>query len=100
MRLAVAVGLVFGVTVPLITAVLVSLGFARCIDSPQFLNPRPLSWAGGGVGLIAAGAVLLGSAKHPRLGATAVALGVLSIAYGLAGPPYNPCWQWEGFRIG
>jgi len=99
MRLAVAVGLVLGVTAALIAAGLVSLGFARCIDSPQFLNPRPLAWAGGGVGLLTAGAILFGSAKHHRLGVTALALGVLFVAYALAGPPYNSCLQWEGLVI-
>ena len=100
MRLALAAGLVVGLTAALIPAGLASLGFPRCIDSPQFLNPQPLAWAGGGVGLVTAGAIRLGSAKHPRLGATALALGVPFVAYALAGPPYNSCLQWEGLRIG
>jgi hypothetical protein len=100
MRLAVAVGLLLGLFAPLIAVGLVSLGFARCIDSPQFLNPRPLAWAGGGVGLMTAGAILLGSAKHPRLGVTVLAFGTLFIAYALAGPPYNSCREWEGFLRG
>jgi hypothetical protein len=50
--------------------------------------------------LITAGAILLGSAKHPRLGVTVLALGALFIAYGLAGPPYNSCREWEGFLRG
>jgi hypothetical protein len=100
MRLAVAVGLVLGLTAALIPAALAALGFPRCIDSPQFLNPQPLAWAGGGVGLMTTGAMLLGSAKHPRLGATALVLGVLFIGYALAGPSYHSCLPWEGLRIG
>jgi hypothetical protein len=100
MRIAVAVGLLLGFMAPLIAVGLVSLGFARCIDSPQFLNAQPLAWAGGGVGLITAGAMLLGSAKHPRIGVAVLALGALFVAYALAGPPYNSCLQWEGFLRG
>jgi hypothetical protein len=100
MRLAVAVGSLLGLVAPLIAVALVSFGFARCMDSPQFLNPRPLAWAGGGSGLIAAGAILLGSAEHPRLGVTVLVLGTLCIAYALVGPPYHSCREWEGFLRG
>jgi hypothetical protein len=100
MRLAVAVGLLLGLLAPLIAVGLVSLAAARCIDSPQFLNPRPLAWAAGGIGLITAGAFLLGSAKHPRLGVIVLAFGALLIAYALAGPPYISCREWKGFLGG
>ena len=93
MRLAVAVGLLVGLIAPLVAVGLVSLGIARCIDSPQFLNPQPLAWAGGGVGLTTAGAILLGSAQHRRLSVILLALGALIVAVALAGPPYNSCRQ-------
>lgn len=99
MRLAIAVGLTLGLIAPLIAVGLVSLGFARCIDSPQFLNPQPLAWAGGGISLIAGGAILLGTGKDPRLSASVLALGALFVAYALAGPPYNSCRAWEGFPL-
>lgn len=95
MRSVLAIGLVVGVTTPLLVAGLVAMGFPRCIDSPQFLNPQPLGWAGAGAGLIAAGAALVFSAR-PRMGAAALALGIAFLALALAGPPYHSCAQYQG----
>lgn len=96
MRLAVAIGLLVGLMAPFAAVALVSLGYGRCIDSPKFLDPRPLAIAGSGIGLIAAGAIGLGAARQSRLSAAVLGLGVLVVAFALAGPPYNSCKEWEG----
>lgn len=63
----------------------------------KVLDPRPLAIAGSGIGLITAGAIGLGAARQSRSSAVLLGLGVLFVAFALAGPPYNSCKEWEGF---
>lgn len=96
MRIAIGIGSLIGVATPLVAAALVALGITKCMDSPAFLNPQPLAWAGAGVGLLAAGAVLRGSAQHRGVAVIALAVGVVFLALALAGPPYHSCAQYQG----
>jgi len=64
----------------------------RCIDSGPFYAPVVLAWAAGGTGLLAAGSSLVGS-RRTFPGAALVLVGLVVLAYAVAGPPYKSCGQ-------
>jgi peptidoglycan/LPS O-acetylase OafA/YrhL len=69
----------------------------RCIDSPEFYYPPALAYAWGGAALLFLGGTQL---AHHRRGVwvALVLLGVLLLAFALAGPSFKTCGPFEGLR--
>ena len=85
---------VLGVLAGLIVAVLSVFlaGAVRCIDTPEFYDPKVLFWPAVGAASVVAGAFLAG-ADRSRIALPLLLAGLVLIAYGIVGPPYKSCGQ-------
>jgi hypothetical protein len=87
-----------GAVSSIVTGALIALlgGALRCIDSPEFYEPRTLVVAAAGAGMVATGAYLAGATRS-RAALLVVAIGLVAVAAAIVSAPYKACAQFDPF---